>query len=51
MVQVSSETAEINSEQMTLSAEAWAQNPVEVQEYILSTLIRLQALETKVAEL
>lgn len=51
MVQVSPERPEINSEQMPFSSEAWLQTPVEVQEFVLSVLVRLQALETEVAEL
>lgn len=51
MVQVSPERPEINSEQMPFSIEAWSQTPVEVQEFVLSVLVRLQGLETEVAEL
>lgn len=51
MVQVSPERLEKHSEQMPFSSEAWSQTPVEVQEFVLSVLVRLQALETEVAEL
>jgi transposase len=51
MDQTNQETPEINSEQMPFSAEEWAQTPVAVQEFVLSLIVRLQALETEVADL
>ena len=51
MDQESRGTPEINSEQMPFSAEEWAQTPVAVQEFVLSLLMRIQVLETEVAEL
>lgn len=51
MVQPSSESQETNSEQMPFTAEEWAQTPVAVQEFVLSMIVRLQALETEVADL
>ncbi len=51
MVQKSRERAEINSEEMPFSSEAWSQTPEEVQAFVVSALVRLQALETEVAEL
>ncbi len=51
MVQPSSETQETNSEQMPFSAEEWVQTPVAVQEFVLSVIVRLQALEIEAADL
>lgn len=51
MVQISPERPETTSEQGPFSAEAWAQTPVEVQEFIRVVLARLQALELEAAEL
>lgn len=51
MDQANRETPEINSEQMPFTAEEWAQTPVAVQEFVLSLITRLQALETEVADL
>jgi hypothetical protein len=50
MVQISPERPETTSEQGPFSAEAWAQTPVEVQEFIRVVLARLQALELEAAE-
>ena len=51
MDQASRETPEMNSEQMPFSAEEWGQTPVAVQEFVLSLVVHLQALETEVADL
>jgi transposase len=51
MVQESAEKPKIDTDQMPFSIEAWLQTPTEVQEFILSMMVRLQALETEVAEL
>jgi hypothetical protein len=51
MDQISRKIPEINSEQMLFSAEEWTQTPVAVQGFVLSLIVRLQALETEVADL
>lgn len=51
MDQTDREIPEINSEQMPFSAEEWDQTPGVVQEFVLSLIMRLQALETEVADL
>jgi hypothetical protein len=39
------------SEQMPFSDEEWAQTPEAVQEFVLSLIVRVQALEAEVAAL
>lgn len=51
MDQANRETAEIHSAQMPFLAEEWVQTPAAVQEFVLSLIVRLQALETEVADL
>jgi len=51
MDQADRKTPEINSEQMPFSAEEWGQTPVAIQEFVVSLIVRLQALEIEVADL
>ncbi len=51
MTQSSEATQETKLEQMPFSAEEWAQTPSAVQAFVLSLVVRVQALEAEVAAL
>ena len=51
MTQVDETTQEEYYEQMPFSAEEWAQTPRAVQEFVVSTVARLQVVEAELATL